>query len=81
METIVSLCPICGGQVVVKRVDEVVRGGNDVAIVEVRAGVCGKCGERLYDKTTFELLERVRADLLAGRVDSMRLIGHAYEMA
>ena len=81
MDNIVSLCPICGGQVVIKTVQEVVRGGNDVAIVHVRAGVCQKCGERLYDKATFELLERVRADLQAGRVGKMRVVGRAYEMA
>ena len=81
MQEIVSICPICGGSVTVKQTEEVVRGGNDVAIVQVRAGICGKCGERVYDQPTFELLERVREDLKAGRVDRMRVVGHSYQMA
>ena len=43
-----SRCPRCGGALDYDRtLERAVRGGNDVAIVLVRADVCQRCGETL----------------------------------
>jgi YgiT-type zinc finger domain-containing protein len=43
-----SQCPLCGGTVEPDReVDQVVREGDDVALVRVRADVCLDCHEVL----------------------------------
>jgi YgiT-type zinc finger domain-containing protein len=47
---LIPFCPLCGGKVVEKGVEKIVKGGNDVAILIVKAGVCEKCGERFYTK-------------------------------
>ena len=44
----VEKCPICGGEIVTKEVDKLLRGGNHTAILKVSAEVCLSCGERLY---------------------------------
>ena len=41
-------CPVCGGEMVEKQVEKLLRGGVHTATVTVRAEVCLRCGERLY---------------------------------
>ena len=40
-------CPICGGEVVEKEVEKLLRGGKNTAVILVRAEVCLHCGERI----------------------------------
>jgi YgiT-type zinc finger domain-containing protein len=57
------ICPLCGGQVVEKEVEKIVKGGDDVAILRVKAGVCEKCGERFYTKEVHKKIEDIRSEL------------------
>ena len=41
-------CPVCGGELVGKEVEKLLRGGIHTAVVRVYADVCLRCGERLY---------------------------------
>ena len=41
-------CPVCGRELVAKRVEKLVRGGVHTAVLTVPAEVCLRCGERLY---------------------------------
>ena len=47
--------PICGGEVVEKTVDKLLKGGPNSAIVTVRAEVCLHCGERMYSEETVKV--------------------------
>ncbi|WP_456475867.1 YgiT-type zinc finger protein [Candidatus Pyrohabitans sp.] len=78
MSDIVSVCPICGGDVVVKEVEKMVKGGNNVAIIKVKAGVCSKCGERIYSKETHEKIQRVRKELKEGLTNNFEPVGCTY---
>jgi YgiT-type zinc finger domain-containing protein len=40
-------CPVCGGDLVEKEVEKVLRGGGNTAILKVCAEVCLRCEERL----------------------------------
>ena len=71
-------CPACGGAVVQKEVEKMVRGGNDVAILKVQAGVCSKCGERLYDADTHRQIEAVRRNLLEKGHGTLKKVGSVY---
>ncbi len=71
-------CPICGGEVVQKDVEEVIRGGDNTAFVKVRAGVCLKCGERLYDPATIQVFEETRQKLEQNREEGLHPVGKAY---
>jgi YgiT-type zinc finger domain-containing protein len=77
---IVPVCPICGGEVVLKEVEKLIRGGNDVVVVRVLAGVCLKCGERIYDKETQEEFQRLRRELREGRHEKLKQLGFVYEV-
>lgn len=78
MGEIVPICPICGGKVTVKEVEKIVKGGNNVAILKVTAGVCSKCGERVYSKETHEEIQRIRKELELGRTKGFEMVGRAY---
>lgn len=78
MEEIVPICPICGGNVAIKEVEKIVRGGSNVAILEVRAGVCSKCGEKIYSKDVHEKIQKVRKELELGRTKDFEAVGRAY---
>ena len=41
-------CPVCGGEMVEKGVEKLLRGGIHTAVLTVRAEVCLHCGERMY---------------------------------
>ena len=72
-------CPVCGGELVEKRVQKLLRGRNDTAAVEVDAMVCLRCGERLYPEETVRRFERIRAKLRRGETEDMKLVGSSYE--
>ena len=60
-------CPVCGGEVVEKQVQELLRGGQNTAVLMVRAEVCLHCGERLYSKETVAKFEEIRRKHIAPR--------------
>ena len=45
-------CPVCGGDIVRKSTEKLLRGGVNLATMTVDAEVCLRCGERLYSPDT-----------------------------
>ena len=56
-------CPVCGGEIVEKEVEKILRGGNLTKIVKDRAEVCLRCGERLYAPDVVKRFEKIRSRL------------------
>lgn len=73
-------CPICGGEVVEKLVEKLVRGGPHTASVSVQVEVCLHCGERLYSLDTVRKFEEIRAKLEQEQLDEFVLVGQAFEV-
>ncbi len=73
-----SRCPVCGGEVVEKEVEKLLKGGVHTAVVKVRAEVCLHCGERLYSPETVRLFEQVRVKLERGEVDEFQPLGRSF---
>ncbi|MBA3232102.1 MAG: YgiT-type zinc finger protein [Acidobacteria bacterium] len=73
-----ELCPICGGELVEKKVEKLLRGGTDTASLEVDALVCLHCGERLYPQDTVRRFEHIRSDLACGSTEELEPVGKAY---
>ena len=73
-------CPVCGGEIVEKEVEKLLRGGNHTAVIMVRAEVCLKCGERLYPVETVQKFEQIRDKLQRKDVDDFQLIGQSYQV-
>ncbi len=70
--------PPLRGKVVEKEVEKIVKGGNDVAILRVRAGVCEKCGERFYTKEVHKKIEEIRSELKQRTTELYKPIGRTY---
>ncbi len=57
-------CVICHGEDIgIKHIDEEIRRGDDVIRVRLDIHVCAGCGERYYDRTAMQRLERIRQKL------------------
>lgn len=76
MNASLSKCVRCGSNDLEDRdVEKLVRGGDDVATLRVRATVCRHCGERYLPGEAIQTLENVRRDLEQGKVDRFRALG------
>jgi len=74
-------CPVCGGEIVEKRVEKLLRGGVHTAVLEVWAEVCLHCGERLYSQETVRHFEQVRAKLERGEIEDFQPMGRSFKVA
>ncbi len=73
-------CPTCSGELVSKKTEKLLRGGNNFATVTVNADVCFRCGERLYTPDTIRLFEDIRAKLSAHEVQEFEPIGRSFHV-
>ena len=74
-------CPVCGGGLVEKDVEKILRGGSDTATITVRADVCRHCGERLYSEDVVRLFEDIREKLRLRQTKGFHQKGKFYEVA
>ena len=74
-------CPVCGGGLVEKQVEKLLRGGVNTAVVKVVADVCLHCGERLYTRETVQQFERIRNKLLRQETEDFHPLGRSFEVA
>ena len=74
-------CPVCGGDLVEKEVEKVLRGGVNTAVLKVCADVCLRCGERLYSQETVRRFEKIRAKLERQETGEFQAIGVSYQVA
>ena len=74
-------CPVCGGDLVTKEVEKMLKGGTNTAIVKVKAEVCLHCGERLYAPKTISRFEDIRRKLTEEDVSEFEPIGKTYQVA
>lgn len=74
-------CPVCGGELERKNVEKLIRGGDDIASLEVRVDVCLKCGEKLFTKEDIQRFESIRNKLKIHDLSSLQLIGRSFQEA
>jgi YgiT-type zinc finger domain-containing protein len=74
-------CPVCGGEMVEKEVEKLLRGGIHTAVVRVHAEVCLKCGERLYAQETVRRFEQIRSKLERQDVAEFEPLGRSFQVA
>lgn len=74
-------CPVCGGELAGRDVEKLLKGGIHVAVVQVRAEVCLRCGERLYSTETVRHFEEIRSKLERQDVDSFQVMGKSFRVA
>jgi len=71
-------CPVCGGDLVEKEVEKLLRGGDHTAVVNVKAQVCLHCGERLYSEQTVRRFEEIRAKLERQETKEFQPLGRSF---
>jgi len=74
-----SKCPVCGGEIVEKKVEKLLRGGIHIASLTVQAEVCLRCGERLYTQETVKRFEQIRTKLERQEVAEFRPLGQSFQ--
>ena len=73
-------CPVCGGELIEKNVEKILRGGQHTAILQVKAEVCLNCGERLYSKETVKYFEQIREKLANQDVSEFQPVGQSFRV-
>jgi len=73
-------CPTCGGQMIAKEVEKLLRGGLNTATTKVTAEVCLRCGERLYSQETVRCFERIRERLKRDEVEGFQPMGQSFRV-
>lgn len=76
-----SKCPVCGGEIIEKEVEKLLRGGADTAVLKVQAVVCLRCGERLYPQETVRRFEQIRLQLERQDVLGFQPLGQSFQVA
>jgi len=71
-------CPVCGGEMVGKEVEKLLRGGKHTAVFKVHADVCLHCGERLYAEETVKFFEKIRNQLKRQEVSDFQPLGQLF---
>ena len=75
-----SKCPVCGGEMVEKDVEKLLRGGIHTAVLTVRAEVCLRCGERLYAQETVRRFEQIRMKLESQELADFQPLGQSFQV-
>jgi len=73
-------CPVCGGELVEREVEKLLRGGVHTAVLQVRAEVCIHCGERLYAQETVRRFEEIRRRLERQETSSFQPVGLSFQV-
>jgi YgiT-type zinc finger domain-containing protein len=74
-------CPVCGGELVEKEVEKLLRGDIHIAVINVQAEVCLYCGELLYSQETVRRFEEIRAKLERQEVKTFQPLGQSFQVA
>ena len=73
-------CPICGGELIEKEVEKLLKGGVHTAVLKVRAEVCLRCGERLYSVEEEKRFEQIREKLAKQEVGEFQALGQTFQV-
>ena len=73
-------CPVCGGDMVEKEVEKLLRGGENTAVLKVKAEVCLHCGEHLYPQETVSRFEQIRAKLQHQETSDFQPLGQSFQV-
>lgn len=73
-------CPVCGGELMEKEVEKLLKGGMHTAVLRVHAEVCLRCGERLYAAETIKRFEQIRQKLEKQEVAEFQPLGQTFQV-
>jgi YgiT-type zinc finger domain-containing protein len=71
-------CPVCGGELLEKEVEKLLRGGVHTAVLRVQAEVCPQCGEQLYPVETVKWFEEIRGKMERQELNEFQPLGQSF---
>lgn len=71
-------CPVCGGDLVNKPVEKLLRGDGNTVSMKVTAEVCLHCGERLYTEDIVKAFEEIRIKLQRQDFSHFKTLGQSF---
>ncbi len=71
-------CPVCGGELITKQVEKLLRVGDNTVSMKVGAEVCLHCGERLYTVDVVKSFEVIRTKLRNQEFSHFRVLGQSF---
>ncbi len=74
-------CPVCGGELVEKEVEKLLKGGVHTAVLKVHADVCLHCGERLYSIETVRRFNQIRQKLERQEIAEFQPLGQYFQVS
>jgi len=74
-------CPLCGGELVDRVVEKLLRGGVDTAVLKVQAEVCVSCAGRIYPPKAIRQFEKIRSRLEKKDTAGLQPVGRSFEVA
>lgn len=81
MKYVDEKCAVCGGHLIEKKVEKLLRGGINMASLNVMAEVCLHCGERFYTPEIIERFEKIELKLQQEETRNFQMVGHAFQIA
>jgi YgiT-type zinc finger domain-containing protein len=72
-------CPVCGGELVEKEVEKLLKGGVHVVVMKVKADVCLGCGDRLYSSEIVKKFEDTRRKLERQEISDFQPLGQSFQ--
>ena len=72
-------CPVCGGEIIEKEVEKLLKGGVHVVVMRVKAEVCLHCGDRLYSPETVKRFEEIRKKLERQEISDFEPLGQSFQ--
>jgi YgiT-type zinc finger domain-containing protein len=76
-----EVCHACGGPLIDKQVEKLLRGGVHTAVVQVVAEVCQRCGEQLFSPETVRQFEEIRGKLAKQETGDYLPIGQSFQVS
>ena len=76
----IQQCPVCSGEIIKKKVEKLLRGGVNSAVVKVDAYVCLHCGEHIYDQKIVRRFEEIRNKLERRQTTGFHLLGKLFQV-
>jgi len=70
-------CPVCGYDLVSKKVEKLLSGGGNTVSLKVPAEVCLHCGDRLYAEDVVKSSEEIRGKLRTHEFSLLKGLGQS----
>ena len=81
MRELEERCAVCGGPLVEKEVEKLLKGGSHMASCQATADVCLHCGERFYSPETIARFEKIELKLEQNETQEFQPLGNAFQIA